>query len=108
MAIENEFLPFLNNWTLLFVVMAFGYNWVKIDCINPALNALKVPVAPPEESESSTPTEDKTTVERPSTGIELVKKLTRPQATAKRRGQHSVPASVERPPKLSKVKPTHS
>lgn len=40
MAIESDFLPFLNNWMLLFVVTAFGYYWVKINCIDRTLKDL--------------------------------------------------------------------
>lgn len=43
MAIENEFLPSLNSWPLLFVVVLFGYYWVKINCINPRLAELQEP-----------------------------------------------------------------
>lgn len=41
--IEKEFLPFLNNWSLLFVVVAFLGYYAKINYIDPKLKVFRNP-----------------------------------------------------------------
>ena len=38
---RTTFLSFLDNWMLLFVTMAFGFYWCKINCIDPKLKELR-------------------------------------------------------------------
>lgn len=53
MALENEFMPCLNNWLLLFAVIALLLYWSKINCIDPKLKQLAARKA--REAVASTP-----------------------------------------------------
>lgn len=41
MAKENEFLPSLNSWWLVFVLIAFGLYWANINAIQPKLKEMR-------------------------------------------------------------------